>query len=97
MTAGFEIINPTARVADAGAGTAQVKRVDSADGLRIGILDNGMPHAGEFLGHLGKALEHEHKAVVLTRRKAYTARSAEVELLDEIAANCDVAVTGFGV
>ena len=31
------------------------------------------------------------------RGKSYTARSAELALLDEIAASCDVAVTGFGV
>jgi hypothetical protein len=31
------------------------------------------------------------------RRKSYTARSAGGELLDEIAENCDAAITGFGV
>jgi hypothetical protein len=98
MGTGFEILNPTAKVTggDAGSGSS-IKRIESPKGLRIGLLDNGMPHAGDFLGHLGASFEKRHQAVLLTRRKGYTARSAEIELLDEIASQCDVAVTGFGV
>ena len=65
--------------------------------MRIGLLDNGMPHAGEFLSHLGAAFEKHYQTPLLSRRKGYTARSAELEILDEIASQCDVAVTGFGV
>jgi hypothetical protein len=94
----LEIVNPTARVSESGANaTARAAQVKSADGLRIGILDNGMPHAAEFLAHLGAVLGSKHKATLVTRRKAYTARSAEPEILEEIVAKCDVAVTGFGV
>ena len=98
MSTGLEIINPIAKVsgADADAGVKRT-RIESAKGLRIGLLDNGMPHAGDFLGHLGRSFEERYDAVLLTRRKGFTARSAEVELLDEIASTCDAVVTGFGV
>lgn len=98
MSTGLEIVNPTAKVTsgDSISGTS-IKRIDSPHGLRIGLLDNGMPHAGDFLNHLGASLQQRHQVVLLTRRKGYTARSAEIELLDEIASQCDVAVTGFGV
>ncbi len=98
MQAGFEIINPAARVSGGdSADTAAGKRIASPERLRIGLLDNGMPHAGEFLTHLGKALEQRYQSVLITRRKGYTARAAETELLNEIVSQCDAVVTGFGV
>ena len=98
MSTGFEIVNPTARVSGGDSvGGKTLKRIDSVKDLRIGLLDNGMPHAGDFLGHLGAEFERRYQSMLVTRRKGYTARSAELALLDDIASNCDVAVTGFGV
>lgn len=98
MGTGFEIVNPTACVSDAEAGSgAPAKRIASPQGLRVGLLDNGMPHASDFLSHLGVALEKRYQTPLLTRRKGYTARSAEPQIIDEIVKNCDVVVTGFGV
>ena len=98
MSSGFEIINPVAQVLAENEGEeASRGRVDSPEGLRIGLLDNGMPHADDFLNHMGHAFEERYKTSILMRHKSYTARSAGGELLDEIAANCDVAITGFGV
>lgn len=98
MSAGFEIVNPTARVSGGEAGSgAAAKRVTTLQGLRVGLLDNGMPHAGEFLSHLGAAFERRYHTPLVTRRKGYTARSAEPQIIDEIVKNCDVVVTGFGV
>jgi hypothetical protein len=98
MSGGFEIINPVAQVplGNEGEGVS-LKRVDGVEGLRVGLLDNGMPHADNFLHHIGHTFEERYKTSLLMRRKPYTARSAGNELLDEIAANCDVAITGFGV
>ena len=98
MSTGLEIVNPTAKVSggDSG-GDVSVKQVESPEGLRIGLLDNGMPHAGEFLNHMGESFEKRYRATLVTRRKSYTARSAGTELLDELASKCDVAITGFGV
>ena len=98
MSAGFDIINPAARVSSGdSAGKTTGKSIQSAQGLRVGLLDNGMPHAGDFLRHLGTAFSERYQTPLLTRRKGQTALAAEREILDEIARNCDVAVTGFGV
>lgn len=98
MSAGLDIINPAARVSGGdSAGKTTGKSFKSAQGLRVGLLDNGMPHAGDFLSHLGAAFNKHYKTPLLTRRKGQTALAAEREILEEIAKNCDVAVTGFGV
>jgi hypothetical protein len=98
MSTGLEIINPAAKVSggEPGSGVSS-KRIETPEGLRIGLLDNGMPHAGEFLNHIGESFEKRYRATLLMRRKSYTARSAGAELLDEIASKCDVVITGFGV
>ena len=98
MSTGLEIINPTAKVSGGDPGSdVFTKRIETPEGLRIGLLDNGMPHAGEFLNHMGEAFEKRYGTTLLMRQKSYTARSAGAELLDEIASKCDVVITGFGV
>lgn len=98
MNAGLEIVNPAAQVS---GGESQAKAAgitsDSLRGLRVGLLDNGMPHAGEFLERLGAAFSKRYETQLLSRRKGQTALAAEREILEEIVENCDVAVTGFGV
>ena len=92
----IEIINPIAAVADEG-GAGEGAAVTGLDGLRIALLDNCMPHAGDFLNHVGEAFAERHDAKLLVRKKGWAAQGAGQETLDEIASNCDVAVTGFGV
>jgi hypothetical protein len=98
MTNGLEILNPTAQVSGGNSAAKAVgKSLSSLKGLRVGLLDNGMPHASDFLGHLGEAFSKRFQTPLLTRRKGQTALAAEREILEEIVRNCDVAVTGFGV
>lgn len=98
MSAGFDIINPAARVPSGdSSGQPAAKRIHSPNGLRVGLLDNGMPHAGDFLAHFGAAFDKRFQTPLLTRRKGHTALGAEREILDEIAQSCDVVITGFGV
>jgi hypothetical protein len=92
----MEIVNPVARVSE-GEKAAAGKSVASLEGLTVGLLDNGMPHAGDFLNHVGEALSKRYGAKLLLRKKAFTARSAGKEMLDEFAGSCQVAVTGFGI
>lgn len=94
---GIEIINPIAAVSDEDESPSGGKKIETLEGIRIGLLDNNMPHAGDFLGHVGESFSKKYGAKLLARKKGWTARSAGRELLDEIASNCDVAVTGFGV
>ncbi|MCC6532139.1 MAG: hypothetical protein IT531_06280 [Burkholderiales bacterium] len=97
MAAGFDIVNPIARVSSADAALASPpKRIGQVEGLRIGLLDNGMPHAADFLTHLGAAFERRYRTPILMRRKGFTARGAEPQIIDEMA-SCDAVVTGFGV
>lgn len=98
MTQGIELINPVAQVATSADGHgSSVKRLEKVEGLRVGLLDNGMPHADAFLHHIGQAFEERYGTTTVMRRKAYTARSAGAELLDEIATSCEAVITGFGV
>ena len=92
----IEIINPIAAVAPDDGPTAGAV-VTGLDGLRIALLDNCMPHAGDFLNHVGEVFAERHDAKLLVRKKGWAAQGAGQETLDEIASNCDVAVTGFGV
>ena len=92
----IEIINPVAAVAQDDGPRASAA-VSGLDGLRIALLDNSMPHAGDFLNFVGEAFAQRHDAKLLVRKKGWAAQGAGQETLDEIASNCDVAVTGFGV
>ncbi|MCY4385292.1 MAG: hypothetical protein OXE44_19355 [Nitrospinae bacterium] len=92
----IEIINPVAAVAQ-DEGPAEGAAVTGLDGLRIALLDNSMPHAGDFLSHVGEVFAERHDAKLLVHKKGWAAQGAGQETLDEIASNCDVAVTGFGV
>jgi len=92
----MEIVNPVARVSE-GEKAASGKGVASLQGLTVGLLDNGMPHAGDFLSHVGEALSERYGAKLFVRKKGFTARSAGKDMLDEIAGSCQVAVTGFGI
>ncbi len=98
MSTGFEIVNPIARVSSADVGAAAgARRVTQVEGLRIGLLDNGMPHAVDFLTHLGAAFERRYRTPIIMRRKGFSARGAEPEIIEALASSCDAIVTGFGV
>jgi hypothetical protein len=93
----IEIVNPVAGISEGGIETSQTKSIGTLDNLRIGLLDNHMPHAGEFLQHMGEALSERCQASITHWQKAYSAQSAGNEMLDEIAEASDAVVTGFGV
>ena len=93
----IEIINPVAGISQEGNGEDQLKSIGTVEDLRIGLLDNHMPHAGEFLQHVGDALSARYQNSSTYWQKEYSAQSAGSEMLDEIAANCGAVVTGFGV
>lgn len=66
-------------------------------GARVGLLENTKHNADLFLEELGRLLLDEHEAAELFRRtkKAFALPVSEDELAD-IAANCDVVITGVG-
>lgn len=93
----IEIVNPVAGISEGENETSQTKGIDTLDNLRVGLLDNHMPHAGEFLQHIGEALSDKCQASVTHWQKTYSAQSAGTEMLDEVAEASDAVVTGFGV
>ena len=97
MSHQIEIINPVAGISEGGSETNETKSLGAVENLRIGLLDNHMPHAGEFLQHVGDALSERYQTSIINWQKTYSAQSAGNEMLDEIATACDAVVTGFGV
>ena len=93
----IEIINPVAGISGGDNGEDYFKGIGTVEDLRIGLLDNHMPHAGEFLQHVGDALSAKCQNSITYWQKEYSAQSAGSEMLDEITATCDAVVTGFGV
>ena len=69
------------------------RRRASLRGLRVGILDNSKPNADVLLGRVAELLvERTGAGPVAVWRKPGASRPAEV--IDELAASCDVALTG---
>lgn len=75
---------------------AMAPRINSIQGLRLGVLDNTKWNANKLL----RALRDELEARGLKRagyyRKESFSRFADPRLLDEIQANSDLVVTAIG-
>ncbi|HEY8450296.1 MAG TPA: hypothetical protein VIL95_07455 [Bacillota bacterium] len=72
------------------------ERPASLHGRVVGLLGNGKPNSPVFLAFVGELLRQRYDAQVLAFDKAYTTMPAPPELLDEVAARCELAVTGVG-
>jgi hypothetical protein len=72
-------------------------RLPSIKGLRLGLLDNSKTNAEKYLKMVGDILVSRYGVgeVKLYRKEALS-KPAPVEVLDELVANCDFAVTGIG-
>ena len=71
------------------------RRPSSLRGCRIGVLDNSKPNADVLLGHLAELLVDRHGAASIARwRKPGSSRPAT--MLDEVARQADVVLTGSG-
>ncbi|MBI3953881.1 MAG: hypothetical protein HY330_05150 [Chloroflexi bacterium] len=66
-------------------------------GKRLGLLDNSKPNARELLEAVARALDLRYElASVVVRRKPTMSVPATESLLDELARECDVVLTGSG-
>lgn len=85
-------------------GSSQEKRYPLAprqyqtlDGLRLGLLGNTKLNADEVLAAVGDLLTRQFNIVAVTRRTKPTfSRPAPPELVEELAASCDIVLTGVG-
>lgn len=73
------------------------ERPDDLAGLRVGILDNGKPNSDRFLPILGAHLETATGVRIgEVHRKPSIGRLAPPELIDAIANESDLVLTGVG-
>ena len=91
----IEVLDPTVAPIPAAAVTAP--RPESLDGAVVGLLANGKRNAAEMLDLVREILadRYDFKEVV-TRNKGNAARPCPDDILQELAAGCDVAITASG-
>ena len=90
------LLDPTNGPAGTGTG-ASVPQLETLAGKRIGLLDNSKTNVAGLLGRIGQALIRDHGAAELVvRTKLIYSRIAPVELIEDLAANCDAVVTAVG-
>ncbi len=95
MTAQLTVLDPT----EAGAPSQRPELVDLPTGLsgvRFGLLDNGKPNSDRFLGLLAERFRAYGAVPYGSRRKPSIGRLAPRHLVEELAAACDLVVTGVG-
>jgi hypothetical protein len=88
------LVDPIAQSAGKAAPAPRVADLSSARGV---LLDNTKGNAGPLLRHVGDLLESQYGArpFQMARKLVYS-RPADIELIDELAAEYDYVVTGVG-
>jgi hypothetical protein len=95
----YPILDPTGTIA---AGREQpppprARRRASLHGATVGLLLNTKQNAAPFLDEVGRLLVNQHGAKgTIARTKVNFAAPAPEELVKEMAASCDVIITGIG-
>ena len=91
----IQIYDPTTEVAD--RHMAFVRRPQSLDGLRIGLVDNTKHNSDELLLRIATLLERDHGAKAhIIRKKKSSGAAPHAEIIEEYKAGCDVIVAGVG-
>ena len=95
MVQKVRLLDPTAKPHDEVKPLAP--RHSALQGKRIGILDNTKSNADVLMLRMADILCEAHGAgEIVHRRKAHAAIGATEDLLDEMAAQCDVVLLGSG-
>jgi len=72
-------------------------RLDTLQGKRLGIVDNGKTNAAKFLPMVAEELEELYGVADFKMlRKRDLSQPAPPELIEELAADTDFAITGIG-
>lgn len=73
------------------------ERPESLDGKVVGILVHNKWHAPIFFEFVEKRLREKYKLKrVVWGKKEFTSKPAPAKLVEELANQCDVAITGTG-
>ncbi len=91
----MEILDPVAEASPPSIPLAQ--RGLDLRGKRLGLLDNSKPNAKELLEAVASALDQRYElARIVLRRKPTMSVPATEQVLEELARECDVVLTGSG-
>ena len=95
MTTMLEVYDPTVEPLPAHGVVA--RRPKTLNGTVIGLLGNGKPNADLLLDMVHDVLadQFEFKTVV-TRNKGNASRPCPTDIVEELAHQCDVVITGNG-
>ncbi len=79
------------------AEAALAPRPETLAGLRLGLLANIKRNAEQFLDEVGRLLAEQHGVkTVVARKKPDITNTAPQPMLDDLRAQCDIAVVGVG-
>ena len=90
----FEMMDPTVQPAGASVGLAE--RPADLRGGRLVLMDNGKHNARQLLEAVYEILEPELAPSQVLWRSVPTTLPAPEDLLDEIAADCDLVIEAVG-
>lgn len=76
---------------------ADRRTLDTLAGRVVGFIDNAKPNFDHLVDQLARLLAERHGvAQVIKRRKPSASIPAEAEVVNELAARCDLVITGSG-
>ena len=88
----IEIVNPLG-VPRNQVSKLALRRYDSLDGRRVGLLDNNKPNADSFLQFIGQLLQARHPDIRLVPKRKMT--RMEADGLTQLATSCDFVINAF--
>ena len=90
------LYDPTAPRREASPAAARAA-LASLEGTVVGFIDNAKPNFNHLVDDLAELLQAKHGvARVVKRRKRSASVPAPQEVLDELARECDLVITGSG-
>ena len=96
----YPILDPTGATTATAAARPQARRAPrrrDLHGATVGLLVNTKQNAAPFLDEIGRLLVQRHGAKsAMARTKVNFAAPAPEDLVKEMAASCDVIITGIG-
>ena len=94
----YPILDPTGTTTTAAKPRPpRARRRQDLNGVTVGLLLNTKQNAAPFLDEIGRLLISQHGAkATVVRTKVNFAAPAPDELIKEMAASCDVIITGIG-
>ena len=93
----YPILDPTGTTATRATRPPRAPRRRDLRGATVGLLVNTKQNAAPFLGEVGRLLAERYGATgTMARTKVNFAAPAPEDLVKEMAASCDVIITGIG-